>query len=180
MRRPSLVMVVLALACSVPAAAQLQFGAGVTLIADTPYLFGQLQLPFFGRDDAFGVQAGLGFSFMRVAEGRMSAFWYSGHIKYYPWLDLFVAPYVGVGGMGFAMHLSYLGEELGRAEGQAGELITGGEFDVEVLGVPMRAFAGIGWTFTSCMTFEFLDEEFLGRHQTEGLGSYHVGVRFDF
>lgn len=174
MRRLTLVAVVLALAWSVPATAQLQFGAGVMLLADTPYLLAQLQW------DAYAAQTGFGFSLMRVAEGRKSAFWYSGHLKLYPWRDLLVDPYVGVGGMGFAMHLSYLGEELGRADGLAGELILGGEFDVDALGIPMRAFAGVGWTFTSRMNFEFLDREFVGRHEMEGLGSYHVGVRFDF
>jgi len=82
--------------------------------------------------------------------------------------------------MGFAMHLSYLGEVLGRATGQAGELIVGGEITVDAWGSSLQTFAGIGWTFTSVMTFDFLEEEFVGRHVAEGLGSYHLGLRVDF
>ncbi len=67
MRRLILLTAVLALAWSTLAAAQLQFGVGVKLLADTPYLFAQLQW------DAFAARTGFGFSFMRVAEGRMSA-----------------------------------------------------------------------------------------------------------
>jgi len=174
MRRAILLGAVLVLAWGVGVAAQVEFGAGIKLAADTPFLIAQV------RWGALAVEPGFGFSFLRVAEGRKSALWYSGHLKYYPWRDLVVTPYIGAGAMGFAMHLSYLGEELGRATGQAGELIVGGEFSVQVGGAPLQTFGGIGWTFTSVMTFDFLEEAFVGRHVAEGLGSYHLGLRVDF
>lgn len=166
--------VVVVLGLLVSGTAQLEVSVGTKLHADTPLLIGQL------RWHPVAAQGGLGFSFLRLAEGRVSALWYSGHVKFYPWEDVLIMPYLGAGTVGFALHLSYLGEELGRATGRAGELILGGETEVDVLTLPLQVFAGIGWTFSSAMSFEFLDEGFAGRHLGEGLGSYHVGFRVDF